>query len=355
MKVINYSIPVFALVALFLISACDHRVDMATVVHEDGKIDKMITLTGNDSSHVDENYFGIGPAVGWTYELDRVPEEDGDDTDLRITFRKSFQDVEMMNAELNREADTLFRIESTFKKKFRWFYTYLEYAETIKAADRFKQIDQQAYFTPEEYSFIDRLPAEGSLVSKADSLFAENLNKKIFDEYSRDAILAEHFAYMKEKFREYGLGADAERKLEEKREEIVAYLLEIESEDEDAFIPVEDELNFINIIDSLVVELPRPRIDQDYETFNEAYEKRLSFMSWVGDGKFTNQIEMPWKLISSNADSVMDNRLNWYPPTMKFLLTDYRMEAESRKLNIWTVAVSILVILFTLILYIRRK
>jgi hypothetical protein len=285
--------------------------------------------------------------------MERVPEDDGSGTDLRITFSKSFSSVEEVNEALNRDTDTLFRVQSEFQKKFRWFYTYLSYSETILQTDRFRNIDQRQYFTPEEYEFIERLPARGSKISQADSIFTENLNEKIFDEYTVEGAVAEHFNFMEERFREYGFPESTVKTLEDRREELVRIL--IDSEDDDAFSALDEELLFVDLIDSLIVELPRPEIDEAYLEFNNSFEKRLNYMSWVSDGTFTNQIKMPWSVVHSNADSIEGNTLIWKPLTMKFLLTDYKMEAESRRMNTWAVIVSLLILLFTIFLFVRRK
>jgi hypothetical protein len=373
MKINKLLIP--AIVAISILSGCDHRAELISVVHEDGSIDKSIILTEVDSSHIKENYFGISPETGWAVEVKRVESQDDVEndeplwdmkdsvrtekkkkTDMQIIFTKHFPSVESMNSELNQPVDTLFQVEAIFKKKFRWFYTYLDYSETYRAADRFGVINQADYFTKEEYEFIERLPARGKKVSGADSLYAEALNKKIFDEYSMEGIIEEHFQFMRESILKYDLGEEALEKLEEQRPVIVEILTdEGEGEEEgvgEEFL-MEDDLLILELVDSLVVPLPRPQIDEDYLAFNEAFEKRLNFMSWVSDGTFTQHIEMPWELVENNADSVDGNRLTWEPPLMRFLLTDYTMQATSRKMNLWAVIVSGLIVIITLILYVR--
>ncbi len=353
---------IISIVTLAFLSSCDHKAELTSVVYEDGAIDKTIVLTKVDSSHIKENYFGISPQSGWDVDVRRVESEDNDvsnvdkkKTDMQITFTKHFASVAAMNEELNKNADTLFQIDAKFEKQFRWFYTYLNYSETYKAADRFRVIKQSDYFTSEEYAFIDRMPARGSRVSPADSLYAESLNKKIFDHYSMDGIIAEHFEFMRESFIKYNMGDDALKKLEESRPGIVEILTESDNDQGDDAVPTDDDLILLDLIDSLVVPLPRPEMDADYIKFNDEFEKRLNFMSWVSDGTFTQHIEMPWAVVENNADSVAGNRLTWEPPIMKFLLSDYTMRATSRKMNTWAVILSGLIVLSTLLLYVRSR
>ena len=349
-------LPLIAFGAVWLLSGCDHSVETTTVVHEDGSLSKTIMLTGVDSSQVSENYLGISPETGWDHTLSRVPDKDGDGTDLRITFTKEFPDVDAVNAELNRDTDTLFQTETQLQKKFRWFYTYLEYSETYRKADRFRKTDPSTYFTPEEFAFIERMPARGSKVSESDSLFAEELNKKIFDVYSMEAILDEHFDYIENSLDNYGLPDRAKEKLKEMRPEFVKILTDEDGDDDSPF-PEQDELALLNLVDSLVTPLPRPQIDEEYLTFSAEFDKRLNFMSWVSDGTFTNHVEMPWTIVETNADSIAGNRMTWEPPLMKFLITDYTMYATSRKMNVWAIAISAIFIIATLIMLIfgRKK
>jgi hypothetical protein len=78
-------------------------------------------------------------------------------------------------------------------------------------------------------------------------------------------------------------------------------------------------------------------------------------MGYARDGKYTNIIEMPWTIIASNADSVAGNSLYWRPLVTKFAIQDYEMYAEVRKLNVWTIFVSLIVVGFTFWLFLRSK
>jgi hypothetical protein len=64
---------------------------------------------------------------------------------------------------------------------------------------------------------------------------------------------------------------------------------------------------------------------------------------------------MPWTVVRTNADSVAGNKLFWNPPALKFLLKDYTLYAEARRMNYSIVALSGFIILLTLYLFIRRR
>ena len=74
-------------------------------------------------------------------------------------------------------------------------------------------------------------------------------------------------------------------------------------------------------------------------------------MGFANDGKYMNIINMPWTVVDSNADSVADNKLVWRPLVTKFLFKEYHMYAESRKLNMWALFVSGVVVLLTVLVW----
>ena len=78
-------------------------------------------------------------------------------------------------------------------------------------------------------------------------------------------------------------------------------------------------------------------------------------MGFANDGKYMNIINMPWTLVNSNADSVVGNKLIWRPLVTKFLFKEYHMYAESRKLNLWALMVSGVVVVSTIFIWSRNK
>src|SRR5690606_40986778 len=62
----------------------------------------------------------------------------------------------------------------------------------------------------------------------------------------------------------------------------------------------------------------------------------------LSEAEYHHSIEMPWEIVSTNADSVSHNSVYWNPRVVKFLLADYEMYAESRKINYWAFGVTLL-------------
>ena len=249
-----------------------------------------------------------------------------------------------MNKVLNPAADTLFRVRATFEKKFRWFYTYIKYTETILPVNRFKKISPADYLNQEDNQFIDRLPAEGKSISKADSLYLQLLNVKIGETFANMAIFNEEFDIMTELIKRGNLEGRWLDTLVRKKEFIYNRIDKMKGEPDFALL----------MADTLHIPLDRVKATVDARELSKDLNARISFMGFANDGKYVNAISMPWTVVNTNADSVAGNKLIWRPLVTKFLFTEYEMSAESRKLNVWVLVVSIVVVLLTLFLW-RRK
>ncbi len=202
------------------------------------------------------------------------------------------------------------------------------------------------YFTQEDFAFIDRLPAEGESISLADSLYLKTLNDKIYDVYAARAFYDVYYNALIETATKNQVEKRWIDTLNVHKENLFQHLLKNEDDFDDDFM--------LKFADSLKLPLPA-QSKEDYHEIVKPLEKQIDFMSWAGDGKYKHTIKMPWDVISTNADSVIENELHWAPPVTKFLLRDYTMFAKARKINLWAVGVSVLFIAFTIWIFVRKK
>lgn len=332
---------------IVMLASCKHDVVTETTVHPDGKLGKAITLELKDSAtHLMFNL------EGWTKSYPDVRAESIDSAQSKkipTLFQKTFSSTEAANAQLAVVTDTTLAITSHFEKKFRWFYTYIQYSETYHALNRM-EFKPEDYLTIEDYAFIDRLPAEGKKISKADSLYLSNLNKKIFDVYGLRALFEAYWKINVDIVTEHKLEQAWIDTLYRHKEKAFALMM-----DEDSKEIIDDEYLLIDFMERLHIPLPYETVKRDYLNRIKPLEKMTAFISHANEGKYTNRINMPWTIVNSNADSVSGNSLFWSPPSIKFLLKDYTMHAECRKLNWWAVIVSVLIIGVTAYLFIRRN
>jgi hypothetical protein len=336
----NYKVGsgLFYLFCLSLFSSCEHRVETKTIVREDGSLEKTIILFTKQSKQETKNYFGIGAEQGWEVSVDSTQstttsKEDSSKSKNEVkytySFSKSFQSADIANQELATKSDSLFRLTSKFEKKFRWFYTTYVYSDTYHAINRFK-LSTNDYLTDVDFQFINNLPAEGKPISKADSLFLNKLNERIFDHYANRAYFEEYFQLLID----LANAAQRERLLTH-QESIYDLLSEKDSKlDNDPWPSLLDSLGIgIDVTSS------------EYGTRKARVERKFNFMSWASEGKYNHTIVMQGEIVKHNADSVAGNEFYWTPSYLKFAFKDYTFFAETRKPNIAAWVLSIFVLL----------
>ncbi|MBL7872659.1 MAG: hypothetical protein JNM78_13670 [Cyclobacteriaceae bacterium] len=339
MKSFKIILTLFTLVAM--LTSCEHKVAMNTVVYKDGSLDKTITIEG-DSANIDENFMGVVPDKGWHVTiLNKDSTKKSDQEKLILQFSKHFKNSEEANSDLGNPNDTLFRVTSRFDKKLKWFYTYVRYSDTYHAINRLQEPISD-YFTFEDFAFINRLPAEGSSISKADSLYLDRLNDKIFDVYGSHALFEEYYQRLEELL---------------KSENEIAWLDTLKNHKEKLFESLQSDKQIEDLAGLLkkagISNLPLQ--DQEFIRLQQEMESITNFISKASNGKYIHAITMPYRVIYSNADSIKGNTLYWKPSSTKFLLKDYEMVGEARTLNNWAIVVSIGFILLSIVLMFYKR
>lgn len=343
MKTLNNRSLELATVFILLLSACEHNVSVESTVYPDGSLDRTIILHNSDSAKVENNFLGASTASGWDVKVDppsKPSTENNKDREVNITFKKHFVSVKEANRHSNPGTDTVFHIASSFEKKNRWFYTYIEYRDTYRALNPFNAISKEDYFTQEDFAFIKRLPAEGTRIDKADSLYLATLNEKIFDYYGSRTIFEELFQHMIATMREQQIPSRWTDTLLHRREKMYHDFVESANLEDGGF----------SFIEKTGIPLSEP-VKESIKNKVADIERRLEFMSEAYSGKYIHTIDMPWTVVESNADSVISHRLFWSPPVVKFLLSDYTMSATARKMNVFPVALSALLVVVTIGLF----
>ena len=326
-------------VVILFMTSCEFSATQETTVNPDGSLEKVIALDPK------QTLFDISEGNGWTRE-DTIILNDSvkDKQSRRTTFKKHFDSVDELNKDLDKDIDTLMRIHSTFEKQFRWFYTYIMYTETYRPINTLPQPVSE-FITPEDLAFIDRLPAEGKKITKADSVFLSDLNEKITDGYLTQALFDEYFEILMTLLKNQNIDKSWQDTLTTNREQILKQLISKDGEPED----------MLQILDTLKIPFDHARANAEFKNLSKPLERRVGFYAVVNAGKYTNVIHMPWDVINHNADSIDGNTLTWKPPVLKFLLKEYSMHATSRKTNYWAFGFTAVLIGFTVFLFVRKK
>lgn len=338
-----------------LLMSCEQKITVESVVHPDGAIDRTIVFTEVDSAKVDRNMFGLHPGNGWETKVEPflvepnpyVKETNPPRHKHTITFHKKFTSAEEANKELDTPGDSLFRIRSVFEKKFRWFYTYVHYSDTYMAVNRF-HLRKDDFFTEEDYAFINRLPAEGRSITRADSLYLEQLTEKVYEHYGASAIYEEHFSILIEAANKNNIDKHWIDSLYHHKGHMFSTILKSDGN-------ISETPFMIQLIDTLLVSFPIEKIVSDYTTLYANVAPRERFMHDALAGKFTHIIKMPWDVVATNADSSQGTSLYWRPLNIKYLLNDYTMYAESRKMNYWAVISSGIIVAIAVLAFLKKN
>ncbi len=347
----NSTILTITVVAIIFFTSCEHRVETKTTVHEDGSIDKTITLYENRSAPNEKNYFNVSSANGWRVSVDSAAMRNSADSSLNnkysYTFQKSFKSVEDANAELAIPSDSLFHITSKFEKQFRWFYTYYFYSEIYHPLNRFS-LPTADYLTTVDFEFIRQLPAEGGRISKADSLFLKKLNERIFDEYGPRALFEEFFESLP-------LFSDSRHVEDIKKNKENLYKAFTNDATGYNFFADNGNEKFDIISSKMADSLGIDKNSNKYQSCLKRLESKIDFIGWAKEGKFQNCTEMNGEIVEHNADSVSANRYYWSPPYLKFAFENYNMQVTTRKPNLWAWVITVLLLGLTSWRIAKRK
>lgn len=339
---------ILSLLILLTLASCEFDIATETTVYPDGSLDKTIAVEKTDSA---TNFlFNVSTWGKSILEKERTPAPINSSKSLSkkefdtfTSFHKKFGSVEEVNTELSVLSDTLLQVTSQFEKKFRWFYTYITFSETYHKLNKMK-LNPQDYFTQEDTTFINRLPAEGQKISKADELYLKLLHDKIFDEYGEKALYDEWVELAL-------IVVNTQSGIDSLKKHTNDFREALEKIDEKK---VDEDKLLLATLDSFKISIDHSKV-AEFQKSQQKFWKKMGFISTASDGKFVNRINLPWDVVKTNADSVSGNSLFWAPPTIKFLLKDYTMYGECRKLNWWAVIVSLLIVGFTGYLFVRKR
>lgn len=325
-------------VALFVVAmwSCEHRLESHTKVFPDGRLHRVFVRESKDSV-IALDYLGLTQA-GW--EIDSVVRVS--DQRYRIAQSRIFLSAKASNLELDAEGrDSLLRIHSHFEKRFRWFYTYYDYSETFRALNRFS-LPLDPYVTERDFQFIDRLPPDGQSLTQADSVSLDSLQQRISDRYAARAYFEAFVELMKSE------ETDPKKRDAIDRNRTAAFQL----------VAGDSLKNMEDFLPELARRLGVDTAVLQRETFlaeSKRLEGKISFMVWAAEAKYQHEIEMPGTLVATNADSIAFPRLMWSPSALKFHFRDYTMQATTRQPNYWAWAVSVLLMVATVVYWVRRK
>ena len=319
---------------LFSLNGC-LDIYFKTQVHPNGNIDKTIILEG-DSTSVLDSYVPAVRDPSWESEWEVI-----EDDKHRLTLTRSFKNFKDFNITMNPD-DSLpkIRINSALTRKFRWFFSYIEYTEFLMPNNPFNRLDWRDYLTQDEVELIamDEEEREEDL-RFYDDLYSETENN--FEKYLYRSGFEEFYHYFKkaaENSPESGVTVEL---LEEKKEEIYDSLFSKGNlEDTDDFLE-----HFSAVLDSTGVEI----IVENNQEFIKYFDAKIDFFNECLDDNYYFSIKMPGLLIDTNSEQIEGSTLSWEVDFFDFYFSGLEMTAESRVINVWAFVVAGVIILSLLV------
>jgi len=311
------------IIFLLLLTQC-REITTTTKIDRDGSCERTIEVAYKDDD-LAKSAFPIPMDSTWKSERFR-DRKDSSRTVYRAQKRfESFQDL---TREYAAKPDSLLRVhlDLQLQKKFRWFYTFFEYREVYKAYNPFHYAPISDYMTPEEWQ---------RYVSEKDTT---GLKKK-YDDWSERSLMEEIFQPMKSAAKALNIPGLPDTLLERKKQALFTAFKVSDAE------PKTDEVLRVceQVLGKPVWQL-RAAVDRALIDLN----KKMEYASDVESNSYVNKVMMPGLLISSNAPQLQGNTAMWEIHEKEFCINDFIMQAESRVVNLWAVAVTALAALVSL-------
>lgn len=346
------SIFIINLFLVFLLCSCDKHYEMLTRINPDGSCFRQFRLTTKDSAFLAgdtaRNLFPVRLDDGWQVSVyDSVS---GGLQPWPLQHLKSpaaasavvatchYASVEEMNRNFRFDHSSWKNIkpEITWNKSFRWFYTYYTFSEKYtRYPSQDLPVPLGEYLTPEEQIlWFQGDPAACQGMNGYEMYeYLEQIQEKA-ETWGKKSLFVMQYSVIQDFLASRPDNLWSGR-LSQARDSI--------------FILNKDKSDFWS--DNLA-----PFLDQYFRTgyFSEEYRKNQRVLDSLSDAEsavlelfephIKYELVMPGKVVSTNAPHCENDKLTWQLNAYRFLPADYILAAESRRLNLWAVILTLLLL-----------
>ena len=336
----------FLLLILVFFASCSHNQEMLTVIQSDGscyrqfsaKVDSAF-LSGDTSE--DHNSFPVLITSDWEI-LD-------DSLDNFISIRRRYSSVNKLSEEFAWKPDfdwADMKVEYNFSKKFRWFYTYYTYTETYPKIKADFELPIEDYLTPDELSFwLTGTPdltqgMNGIEISAYISDLDEKYNTWFYKNYwnaACDLIL--------NNYDRLGISIPKDRLVHAKDS--------IFKENFD--YTLSDYLDISDMLDKYFQseQFSQPQVNELLASFDDNYLDERTVSRYF-ETDLIYKLIMPGKLLHADNAVIHHNTITWRLSAYRMTYGDYTIQATSRKLNVWVLALTGIIVLIAVGSFVRR-
>lgn len=330
---------IYLLLALTLILSACREISVKTIVNEDGSFTRVITLRGDSSDAVSLN---LPYPVDESWNRECYP--DTTEKSFVCVLSKTYKNDALLNKEL--EMDTTWRkqLERDIEvsKRFKFFYSYITYRETYRAANPVKNYDYHSYLDQEQ---LDLLSGRKIPLNQSDSAIL-SAAEAFSEDYFLDALTREVIKSLEKGIEKSGDPVLAKVDLYEHKDSIASRIADYVDEDLEKYY------------DDLVLWTGKTEFNQlasiKPPIFDDLEKKVRLFENLLMAEEYTIEVEMPGLITSTNSSEMIGNTVSWNLQNMSFFFEDYEMKAESRVVNNWAFWLSGAVLLLLLLTMIVR-
>ena len=317
---------------------------VSTQIDRNGSARKAIqTTTANaDSIAV---LFPYDISHGWEIlQTDTVVEEYSSLKNRKnITISKKIKSLNDLSADLRE--DIIFPVATeSLEKHFRWFYTYYDFTAIYPELTNKGRVPIDAYLTDSEQAFYfqgDQSAYRGmngielkEALDDIESRIREWYDRSMYEEFF-DVIM--HYT-----------AADFRPKLPAVKDTLYSILEKQNLED----LNVKDVCLALN--EYFGTDLFSRIHNENEREMNNMIDERKK----VSDSLFKYSIQyalaMPGKIVTANSDLQDGGTLIWKIDLYRFLADNYALTAQSRTMNLWAFAVTLLLIIFSIYCFIKK-
>ncbi len=349
------------MILLLLLAGCGTRYTITTKIYPDGSCERIMSAV-LEAQDLKSNPFNI--RIDSTWECDTVWEEKIEtsfgSTDTvsyaTITVRKMYPDIASMNFEFDGRNTLSEKAVSriTGQRKFRWFNTIYELDEIYIQRFPFHTYPLSDYLTPLEkrVTILDDSLAAATYFSGMSPTQIKQAKKRL--EEKTEAFITDNiFVEFREIIDTLAYRSDSpgpEQGYEEIYQVIKPCLLRESTCDDTTASQLLSRLDqaFETTRYSALLEIDPGA----FRTFDAKFQ--IDYFDRIIDS-YTHRLELPGRLLYSNADTLSENIPEWQFGHINFVFEDYQMRGIAAKTNVWAYLVSLLVVLTGVFFTIRRN
>ncbi|MGA3015330.1 MAG: hypothetical protein ABSD71_14995 [Bacteroidales bacterium] len=322
---------VLGLAILIMIFSSCREITIRTTVNSDGSFTRIITISG-DSSDVFKKELPYPIDTTWKMTSRK---DTADKKKFIVFYTKRFKNCDELKTEIGQDTSWFRQLVRSIdiRKRFGFFYSYVEYKEIYSKANPFTALDYKKYLTPEEIFWLTR---KHPIQRPSDSIKSKEAEDKTMTYLieSATAVVEKILADGILKLNDPRLDA---RKVPEFRDSIRNALSKGNFKDAGV------------LIDSMRIWTGNGNFDRLKEIqppLFGGFNRKLKFLeNLIGMENFHIEAEMPGLITATNSSVLSGNRVSWEIFPMAFLLEDYSMTVESRVINVWAFVISGLILL----------